>query len=195
MTAVVAATPTLAPVWRATEKRPLAAPVMPVGAARTTAPVIAGLQAAVNRLEIEVLDTDEVLVVTAGDRRPQAEDGWLVTQTGCVYRELFDRHVASHGVRILAEASTPDALRRLARQGAGRALVPALAVADNLADGALVVDETAPGVGDVIEIVAVHPPSAGPHVHRFLRRAVDHALDTRVSSGSPARSARRHEPE
>jgi DNA-binding transcriptional LysR family regulator len=98
-----------------------------------------------------------------------------------VHREVFDRYVAPHvaGLRVQAQAATPDALRRLARQGAGLALLPALAVAEDLADGGLTVDRSAPSVGDAIDIVAVHQPDAGPEVHRFLRRAVDHALQRR----------------
>jgi DNA-binding transcriptional LysR family regulator len=143
--------------------RPRGAPLPHLGA---------GHQAAVNRLEVEVLATDELLVVTAAGQAEAADDGWLVTQTGCVHREIFDRHVAPHvaRLRVQAEAPTPDALRRLARQGAGRALLPTLAVTDDLADGSLVVDDTAPDVGGAIEIIAVHHPDAGPDVQRFLRR-------------------------
>lgn len=140
-----------------------------------------GLQAAVSRLQIEVLATDRLLIVAAPGRPAEAADGWLVTQPGCVHREAFDRHVAPHvkGLDVRAEAPTPDALRRLARQGLGRALLPALAVAEDLADGTLVVDPTVRQLTGVIEIVAVHHPEAGPGVHRLLRRAVDHATRTR----------------
>jgi DNA-binding transcriptional LysR family regulator len=133
---------------------------------------------ATSRLEVEVLDTDELLVVTAPGPRA---DGWLVTQPGCVHREVFDRLLAPDvaPLRVQAEAPTPDALRRLARQGAGRALLPTLAVADDLADGGLVIDPDAPAIGDPIEIVAVHQPDAGPEVHRLLRRAVDRGLARR----------------
>lgn len=141
-------------------------------------------RAAANRLAVEPLATDELLVVTAPDRAANADDSWLVTQVGCVHREAFDRHVAPYvdDLRVQAEAPTPDALRRLARQGAGRALLPSLAVADDLADGGLVVDRASPGSGQPIEIVAVHGPEAGPEVHRFLRRAVDHALAATVTA-------------
>lgn len=133
-------------------------------------------QAAVNRFAIEVLDTDD-LVVVAAPGPGAVPDGWLVTQTGCVHREAFDRYVASLAdpVPILAEATTPDALRQLARQGAGRALLPALAVADDLSSGALISDANALGVGERIEIVAIYPPNTVPDVHRFLRRAADRA--------------------
>ena len=173
--------------------RPRGAPLPHLGGA---------LQAAVSRLEIEMLDTDELLVVTAPNREAQTDDGWLVTQPGCVHREAFDRYIAPNvsTPRIQAQAPTPDALRQLARQGAGRALLPALAVTDDLADGGLTVDPTAPVVSSAIEIVAVHHPDAAPDVHRFLRRAVDHALqardplDRRTSSRSPARLQRLPEP-
>jgi DNA-binding transcriptional LysR family regulator len=137
----------------------------------------ARFQAAANRFEIEVLDTDDLVVVTAPEHHDHP-DGWLVTQTGCVHREAFDRYVAkgADAPRIQAEAATPDALRQLARQGAGRALLPALAVADDLADGNLTIDAGAPETGGAVEIIAVHPPDAEPDVHHFLRRAVDHAL-------------------
>jgi DNA-binding transcriptional LysR family regulator len=92
---------------------------------------------------------------------------------------MFDRHVApsAGAVRVVAEAPTPDALRRLARQGAGRALLPRLAVAEDLADGSLTADPAAPGAGQMLEIVGAHQAEAGPGVHRFLRRAVDHGLE------------------
>jgi DNA-binding transcriptional LysR family regulator len=138
-----------------------------------------GHQAALNRLEVEVLATDELLVVAAPGRSEGEGDGWLVTAVGCVHREVFDRQLAPQlpGLRIQAEALTPDALRRLARQGAGRAVLPSLAVAEDLADGGLVVDRGGPDLG-AIEIVAVHHPDASPAVHHFLRRAVDHALSS-----------------
>jgi len=134
----------------------------------------------ISELAVEVLDTDELLIVAApGVRWARPGEGWLVTQTGCVHREAFDRHVAPHlDVHIEAEAPTPDTLRRLARQGSGRALLPALAVADDLAEGALTIEPSTSHITDHIEIVAVHRPNANPTVHHFLRRAVDHALRT-----------------
>jgi len=134
----------------------------------------------ISQLAVEVLDTDELLIVAApGVSWARPGDGWLVTQTGCVHREAFDRHVAPHlDVHIEAEAPTPDTLRRLARQGTGRALLPALAVAEDLAAGALTIEPSTSRIADHIEIVAVHRPDANPTVHHFLRRAVDHALRT-----------------
>lgn len=134
----------------------------------------------IHQLAVEVLDTDELLIVAApGVRWARPGDGWLVTQTGCVHREAFDRHIAPHlDVHIEAEAPTPDTLRRLARQGSGRALLPALAVAEDLAEGALTIEPSTSRITDHIEIVAVHRPDANPTVHHFLRRAVDHALRT-----------------
>jgi molybdate transport repressor ModE-like protein len=147
--------------------RPAGAPLPELGGAH---------RAGARRLEVEVLDTDALLTVVAPGLDDD-HDGWLITQRGCVHRELFDRHVAPRlpALRVHAEAPTPDALRRLARQGAGRALLPSLAVAENLADGGLVVDDAAPDVGGAVEIVAVFRPDAGPEVHRLLRRAVDRA--------------------
>lgn len=144
------------------------------------------LQAAVNRLQVEVLDTDELLVVTAAGGAMQPADGWLITETGCVHREIFDRHVAPNvaNLRAQAEAPTPDALRRLARQGAGRALLPALAVVDDLADGSLTIDPSTPSVRGSIEIVAVYHLNADSDVHRFLRRAIDHSLTARTTAAS-----------
>jgi DNA-binding transcriptional LysR family regulator len=142
-------------------------------------PRVGARREALDRLEVEVLDTDELVVVVAPEwNADDVDGGWLVTQPGCVHREVFDRHVAPQvaGLHVHAEAPTPDALRRLARQGAGRAMLPRLAVADDLAHGGLVVDPSAPDVGGAIEIVAVHRRDAGPEVHRFLRRAVDRAL-------------------
>lgn len=148
-----------------------------------------GLQAALNRLSIEVLDIDALLVVTAPRQDAGAEHDWLVTQRGCVHREAFDRHVAPRvpGLLVRAEAPTPDALRRLARQGAGRALLPGLAIADDLADETLVIDPSAPAIDGTLEIIAVHPPDPRPEVHRLVRRAMDLAENgrhsTRVATG------------
>lgn len=137
----------------------------------------AGRRQEISQLAVEILDTDELLVVAApGVTWAKPGDGWLVTQPGCVHREAFDRHVAPHlDVHVEAEASTPDTLRRLARQGTGRALLPALAVAEDLAEGSLTIEASTSGITDHIEIVAVHRPDADPTVHRFLRRVVDHA--------------------
>lgn len=134
----------------------------------------------ISQLAVEVLDTDELLILAApGVNWARPGDGWLVTQTGCVHREAFDRHVAPHlEVHIEAEAPTPDTLRRLARQGTGRALLPALAVAEDLAEGALTIEPSTSRIADHIEIVAVHRPDANPTVHHFLRRVVDYALRT-----------------
>lgn len=148
-------------------------------------PQLGGREAgAVDGFEVEVLDTDELVVVTAPESRA-ADDGWLVTQPGCVHREAFDQHVAPHlrTLRVRAEAPTPDALRQLARQGAGRALLPSLAVAEDLADGRLVVDRQAP-VGGVVEIVAVHRADAGAATHDYVRRL--RARSRRPGDGSDA---------
>lgn len=140
----------------------------------------AGRRQGISQLAVEILDTDELVVVAApGVTWTSPGDGWLVTQPGCVHREAFDRHVARYvDVHVEAEATTPDTLRRLARQGTGRALLPALAVAEDLAEGALTIEASTSGIADHIEIVAVYRPDATPSVHHFLRRVVDHALRT-----------------
>ncbi len=160
--------------------RPRGAPLPNLGA---------GAQAAVNRLQVEPLDTDELLVVAAPAAAHHTAP-WLVTQLGCVHREVFDRQLAPRlpGLRVHAEAGTPDALRRLARQGAGRALLPALAVEADLAAGDLVIDDAA-DPGEPIEIIAVFDPDAGPEVRRFVRRAIDHAVDRlKARSARPPRA-------
>ncbi len=78
--------------------RPHGAPLPPLGD---------GLHAAVTRLSIEVLDTDTLVVVSAPTRDREADDGWLVTQPGCVHREAFDRHVAPHLTNPLVRAEAP----------------------------------------------------------------------------------------
>ena len=136
------------------------------------------LQAAVNRLAVETLDHDERVVVHSPEHAANGDAGWLVTQRGCVLREVFDLHVAPGfpDPLVRAEAAAPDALRRLAVQGSGRALLPSLAVADDLASGTLVVDESVPGTGSSIAVVAAFDPDAGPEVQHFLRRAIDVAV-------------------
>lgn len=52
------------------------------------------LQPALDRLAIDVLDHDALLVVTAPANRSGGGGDWLVTQRGCVHREAFDRHIA-----------------------------------------------------------------------------------------------------
>lgn len=138
----------------------------------------AGVQAAVERLQVETLDSDELLVVTSPAGNGDGDAGWLVTQVGCVHREVFDRQLAPRlpGLTVRAEAANPDSLRRLAKQGAGRALLPSLAVAEDLAAGALVIDESVPPAGASIEIVAVFDPDAGADVQRFVRRSIDKAV-------------------
>jgi len=120
----------------------------------------AGRRQEISQLAVEVLDTDELLVVAApGVSWAKPGDGWLVTQTGCVHREAFDRHVAPHlEVHVEAEASTPDTLRRLARQGTGRALLPALAVAEDLAEGALTVEAAPPTAAGWYDRPPPEPP-------------------------------------
>jgi DNA-binding transcriptional LysR family regulator len=146
--------------------------------------------AGLDRLDVEAIDVDELVVVISAGERTTARDEWLVTQPGCVHREMFERHVArtQAEVRIAAEASTPDTLRQLALQGAGRAVLPTLAVADDLAAGGLVVDTTAPPLAGTMEIVAVYPADASADVHRLLRRAVDHAA-TRRAAPEPSAGA------
>lgn len=128
-------------------------------------------QAALRHLTIQRLDHDELCVVSAPDAQ-RASAAWLVTQPGCVHREAFDHLVARHAEPpIRAEAATPEGVRQLARQGAGRALLPKLSVVEDLAAGALTVDDTFPLHGASMEIVAVHHEDPDSAVLSLLSRA------------------------
>jgi DNA-binding transcriptional LysR family regulator len=145
-----------------------------------------GAQAAAGRLQVELLDSEDLRVVTAPEA---AEDAWLVTRPGCVHREIFDTDLLPRlpNLEIGAEAASPDALRQLAKRGAGRAVLPALAVAEDIEAGELEVDAAAPHPEDPIEIVAVLQPDAPPAVERLVRRAIDQA----VARQAPLRSRKR----
>ncbi|HEX7113065.1 MAG TPA: LysR family transcriptional regulator [Mizugakiibacter sp.] len=65
---------------------------------------------------------------------------FLVTETGCVYRRMFDRAFAPLGgaaPRIAGEYGSIAAIRTLVESGEGCALLPRFVVADAMADGRL----------------------------------------------------------
>ncbi|MBN9547791.1 MAG: LysR family transcriptional regulator [Alphaproteobacteria bacterium] len=78
------------------------------------------------------------LIAPPGDNRADvdlatlAEQHFVATETGCVYRALVDRVFAEAGLgkpRLAAEAGSIDAIAGLVAAGAGFGLVPRLAVA------------------------------------------------------------------
>lgn len=89
------------------------------------------------------------LVAPPGGQSTLAADGlevlagrnFVATETGCVYRHLFDKAFAEAGIAAPQPVAEVDSIRTIARlvaAGTGLALVPRLAVADALDDGELV---------------------------------------------------------
>lgn len=68
------------------------------------------------------------------------DEPFLVTETGCVYRRMFERAfapLAGSGPRIAGEYGSIAAIRTLVEAGEGCALLPRFVVADAVADGRL----------------------------------------------------------
>jgi DNA-binding transcriptional LysR family regulator len=82
---------------------------------------------------------------------PHPDAVFLVTEPGCMYRMVFDRFAREvpGGLRIGAVAESPAALRRMARDGHGIAVLPQVAVADELERGDLVRLNVYPGPATV----------------------------------------------
>ncbi|RFB79627.1 LysR family transcriptional regulator [Methylovirgula sp. 4M-Z18] len=65
------------------------------------------------------------------------DEAFLVTAPGCVYRRLFDEAFAAHlpaRPKIAGEVGSINAIRSLVRAGAGSALVPHMALSENVDD-------------------------------------------------------------
>lgn len=112
------------------------------------------------------ISTEPLVLVAPPDERPASPgDGlaalaarsFVTTETGCVYRHLFDKTFAEAGIAAPHLAAEVDSIRtivRLVAGGAGLALVPRLAVADALDDGSLT-EMPWPGQEQAAALVAI----------------------------------------
>lgn len=75
-----------------------------------------------------------------GDLTAVAAASFVVTETGCAYRRLFDEAFAEAGIAatIVAELGSIRAIAQMVAAGTGLALVPRLAVVDALDRGEIV---------------------------------------------------------
>ena len=83
---------------------------------------------------------DGRFVSMAGGLTAVAAAGFVVTETGCIYRRLFDEAFAAAGIaaKVVAELGSVQAIARMVAAGMGLALVPRLAVVDALDRGEIV---------------------------------------------------------
>lgn len=78
---------------------------------------------------------------TATDLESMAARRFITTESGCIYRHMFDQAFARSGMRsptIAAEVGSITAIGRLVACGVGSALVPRLVVEDMLDQGEIV---------------------------------------------------------
>lgn len=90
------------------------------------------------RLAQRSLSTEALVLVAAPGA--QAARHYVATEVGCIYRHLLDQSFADAGLarpQLAAEVDSIRAITRLVAAGAGLALLPRLAVADELAAGTL----------------------------------------------------------
>ncbi len=100
-------------------------------------------------LDVTVL-TEEPLALVAGPGHPLAgaaastadlvREPLLATEPGCAYRDLFEEELNTRSAEPVSfmEFGTIEATKRAAAAGLGIALLPAVTVAEELADGRLV---------------------------------------------------------
>ncbi len=91
------------------------------------------------RLAQRSLSTEALVLVAAPGA--QTARHFVATEKGCIYRHLLDQSFAQAGLarpQLAAEVDSIRAITRLVAAGAGLALLPRLAVADELAAGTLV---------------------------------------------------------
>lgn len=104
-----------------------------------------------------------------------AGESFLVTESGCVYRRMFDQTFPAHGPRrprLAGEFGSIAAILGLVESGIGCALVPCLAAADAVSNGRLV---ALPWVGEhqtvPITMFWRHSSTLRPAISRFLELA------------------------
>jgi len=99
------------------------------------------------RLARRTISAEPLVLVASAENAAAARQGGLaamrfvVTETGCVYRHLFDTAFAETGMaapKLAAEVGSIGAIAGLVATGVGMGLVPRLAVADALDRGEIV---------------------------------------------------------
>ncbi|MBA1144054.1 LysR family transcriptional regulator [Mesorhizobium neociceri] len=135
-----------------------------------------------------VASADDAAVLRQNDLAALAAMRFVVTETGCVYRHLFDTAFAETGVaapRLAAEVGSIGAIAGMVASGVGMGLVPRLAVAEAL-DRGEIVELPWPGSARTASLVMiwrrrrVQPPAlklllaAASETFASLRSAGDH---------------------
>ncbi|GAA3394379.1 LysR family transcriptional regulator [Streptomyces roseoviridis] len=131
-------------------------------------------------LESEVL-TEEPLVLVAGPGHPLtgraglttgdlAAAGLVGTEPGCPYRDLFEAELAAHRPSF-TEYGTIEATKRGVAAGLGIALLPRIAVREELASGALVRLDWEPPFTLFTQIAWRRGKRLPEHVRLFVEQA------------------------
>ncbi|MFF5976865.1 LysR family transcriptional regulator [Streptomyces sp. NPDC012769] len=131
-------------------------------------------------LESEVL-TEEPLVLVAGPRHPLAgrsgltagdlaAAGLVGTEPGCPYRDLFEAELKPYGP-VFTEYGTIEASKRGVAAGLGIALLPRIAVREELASGALVALDWEPSFRLFTQIAWRRGKRLPGHVRLFVEQA------------------------
>ncbi|MET9953607.1 LysR family transcriptional regulator [Streptomyces sp. NPDC006339] len=131
-------------------------------------------------LESEVL-TEEPLVLVAGPRHPLtgrtgltagdvAGSGLVGTEPGCAYRDLFEAELKPYGP-VFTEYGTIEASKRGVAAGLGIALLPRIAVREELASGALVALDWEPSFRLFTQIAWRRGKRLPEHVRLFVEQA------------------------
>ncbi|MEU8621297.1 LysR family transcriptional regulator [Streptomyces sp. NPDC048623] len=131
-------------------------------------------------LESEVL-TEEPLVLLASPRHPLAGRTGLTaaelagaalvgTEPGCAYRDLFEAELRPYGP-VFTEYGTIEASKRGVAAGLGIALLPRIAVREELASGALVALDWQPPFTLFTQIAWRRGKRLPEHVRLFVEQA------------------------
>lgn len=119
---------------------------------------------------------------------------FLVTETGCVYRCMFERAfapLAGAGPRIAGEYGSIAAIRALVEAGEGCALLPRFVVADAVADGRLAMLPW-PGEQPRVAVTMLwrRRRAQAPALREFLELARAHFGAATPADARPRRAAR-----
>ncbi|MFF8600796.1 LysR family transcriptional regulator [Streptomyces sp. NPDC015232] len=131
-------------------------------------------------LESEVL-AEEPLVLVAAPRHPLAGRTGLTaaelagaalvgTEPGCAYRDLFEAELKPYGP-VFTEYGTIEASKRGVAAGLGIALLPRIAVSEELASGALVVLDWEPPFTLFTQLAWRRGKRLPAHVRLFVEQA------------------------
>lgn len=118
------------------------------------------------RLARRTISAEPLVLVASAEHAPPSRPNdlaalaamrFVVTETGCVYRHLFDTAFAETGVaapRLAAEVGSVGAIAGLVATGVGMGLVPRLAVAEAL-DRGEIVELPWPGLARTASLVMI----------------------------------------